>query len=108
MSTARGKLYVVFVGFFKAALEQGKEHMQTVQIGLIGLGTVGSGVVQILQEHGNYDWLTGSGSLVISNNGIEWAATYLVMLLALFFTGAGRYFSLDYWIARRWRNADSC
>ena len=44
----------------------------------------------ILQEHGNYDWLTGSGSFVISNNGIEWAATYFVMLLALFFIGAGR------------------
>ena len=24
----------------------------------------------LLQEHGNYDWLSGSGSFVISNNGI--------------------------------------
>ena len=62
----------------------------------------------ILQEHGNYDWLTGSGSFVISNNGIEWAATYFVMLLALFFIGAGRYASIDHWIARRWRNAAGC
>ena len=57
----------------------------------------------LLQEHGNYDWLTGSGSFVISNNGIEWAATYFVMLLALFFIGAGKYLSADYWIARKFR-----
>jgi len=57
----------------------------------------------ILQEHGNYDWLTGSGSFVISNNGIEWGATYFVMLLALFFIGAGKYASADYWLARKFR-----
>jgi uncharacterized membrane protein YphA (DoxX/SURF4 family) len=54
----------------------------------------------LLQQHGNYDWLTETGSFVVSNNGIEWAATYFVMLLALFFTGAGT-LSLDYLIARR-------
>jgi len=57
----------------------------------------------ILQEHGNYDWLTGSGSFVISNNGIEWAVTYFVMLLVLFFVGAGRHVSADYYLARRFR-----
>jgi len=61
----------------------------------------------LLQEYGNYEWLTGSGNFVISNNGIEWAATYFVMLLALFFTGGGRYASADYWIARRFRNGRS-
>lgn len=54
----------------------------------------------ILQEHGNYDWLTASGNFVISNNGIEWGVTYLLMLLMLFFSGAGRYVSADYWIKR--------
>ncbi|WP_369855392.1 DoxX family protein [Candidatus Thalassolituus haligoni] len=54
----------------------------------------------ILQEHGHYDWLTGRGSFVILNNGIEFAATYFLMLLSLFFTGGGRYLSLDYWLAR--------
>ncbi|MOA56323.1 hypothetical protein D3C78_1802810 [compost metagenome] len=44
----------------------------------------------LLKAHGNYDWLTSSGKLVVLNNGIEFAATYLLMLLALFFTGAGR------------------
>jgi uncharacterized membrane protein YphA (DoxX/SURF4 family) len=51
----------------------------------------------ILQEHGNYSWLTEHGSIVILNNGIEFATTYLIMLLVLFFYGAGRYLSLDYW-----------
>lgn len=55
----------------------------------------------LLQEHGNYHWLTEYGSFVISNNGIEWAATYLVMLLALLVMGGGRYFSADYWIRKR-------
>ena len=41
----------------------------------------------------------------MSNNGIEWAATYFVMLLALFFLGGGRFISLDYWIARKFRNS---
>jgi putative oxidoreductase len=59
----------------------------------------------ILQEYGNYDWLTGSGSFVISNNGIEWAVTYFVMLLTLFFIGGGKYLSADYWVARRFRKA---
>lgn len=52
----------------------------------------------ILREHGNYGWLTGKGNIVILNNGIEFGATYFIMLLSLFFTGAGRYLSLDYWI----------
>ena len=51
----------------------------------------------ILQEHGNYSWLTEHGSIVILNNGIEFATTYLIMLLVLFFYGAGRYLSVDYW-----------
>ncbi len=53
---------------------------------------------EILQTHGNYDWLTENGSLVVLNNGIEFAATYFIMLLVLFFIGAGRFFSMDYWI----------
>jgi len=59
----------------------------------------------ILQEHGNYGLLTEHGSLVVLNNGIEFAATYFIMLLVLFFSGAGKYASLDYWAARRWRHA---
>jgi uncharacterized membrane protein YphA (DoxX/SURF4 family) len=54
---------------------------------------------EILQEHGNYDWLTSSGGFSIINNGIEFAVTYLVILLALLKMGGGRYVSIDYWIA---------
>ena len=59
----------------------------------------------LLQQHGNYDWLTGSGSFVISNNGIEWAATYFIMLLALFFIGGGKYLSADYGIRKKYMQA---
>ena len=52
----------------------------------------------ILQEHGNYEWLTAKGNFVILNNGIEFGVTYFLMLLSLFFTGAGRVVSVDYWI----------
>jgi len=54
----------------------------------------------ILKEHGDYEWLTENGSIVMLNNGIEFAATYFIMLLVLFFIGGGRYASLDYWLAK--------
>lgn len=60
---------------------------------------------EILQQHGNYDWLTSSGKFVVLNNGIEFAITYFIMLLSLFFTGGGRYFSIDHWVRRRWMPA---
>jgi putative oxidoreductase len=57
----------------------------------------------ILQEHGHYDWLTEHGNFVVSNSGIEWAATYFVILLALFVTGGGKFISVDYWLAKKFR-----
>jgi len=57
----------------------------------------------ILREHGNYNWLTENGSLVILNNGIEFSATYFIMLLVLFFIGAGNYFSADYWVTKHFQ-----
>ena len=57
----------------------------------------------ILKEHGNYDWLTEYGNLIVSNNGIEWAATYFLILLALFVTGGGKFVSVDYWLAKKFR-----
>lgn len=56
----------------------------------------------LLREHGDYASLTEHGRLVMLNNGIEFAATYFIMLLSLFFTGGGRGVSLDHWLARRW------
>jgi len=57
---------------------------------------------QILQTQGDYQWLTENGGFVILNNGIEFAATYFVMLLVLFFMGGGRFVSADYWLVRRY------
>ncbi len=55
---------------------------------------------EILKENSNYEWITEHGSITVLKNGIEFAATYFIMLLVLFFIGAGRFFSIDYWLAR--------
>lgn len=55
----------------------------------------------LLQEHGNYEWLTSSGKFVVLNNGIEFAMTYFIMLLSLFFTGGGKYTSVDFFLAKK-------
>ena len=52
----------------------------------------------ILREHGNYRYLNGSGSIVKLNSGIEFAAIYFVMILALLMIGGGRFFSVDFYI----------
>ncbi len=59
--------------------------------------------IELLKQHGDYRWLTERGSITILNNGIEFAATYFIMLLSLLFTGGGRYVSVDYWIGRWFR-----
>jgi len=61
-----------------------------------------SGLLEWLrQEHpGRYDFVTELGTPVILNNGVEFAVTYFIMLLVLFFIGGGRYVSIDYWLTR--------
>jgi len=54
----------------------------------------------LLETHGNYDWLTSSGNFVVLNNGIEFGATYFIMLFVLFFYGGGRYVSVDYYLTK--------
>ncbi len=49
---------------------------------------------QILQEYGNWDWLSGKGTFVILQNGIENVVTYAAMLLTLVVYGPGKY-SID-------------
>ncbi len=56
---------------------------------------------ELLQEHGNYSWLTETGSITILKNGIEFAATYFIMLLPLLFFGAGRA-SVDHLLSKRY------
>ncbi len=60
----------------------------------------------ILRENANYDWLTENGSIVILNNGIEFAATYTIMLLVLFFVGPGKA-SIDHLISKRFAHCGS-
>jgi putative oxidoreductase len=60
---------------------------------------------EILRQHGDYEHLTEYGNFVVSNNGIEWAATYFLMLLTLFFIGGGRFVSVDYWVAKPWKRS---
>lgn len=55
---------------------------------------------EILQENGNYSWLTGRGSIVVLNNGIEFATTYFIMCLSLLFIGGGRFVSVDYYLSK--------
>jgi uncharacterized membrane protein YphA (DoxX/SURF4 family) len=63
-----------------------------------------SAAKSILQQNGNYEWLTSSGNFVILNNGIEFAITYLVMLFAILVLGGGRYTSADHFISRHFVN----
>ncbi len=55
----------------------------------------------LLEEHGNYAWLTETGSITILKNGIEFAATYFILLMPLLFFGAGKA-SIDEWLKRRY------
>lgn len=48
-----------------------------------------------------YTSVTEFGQLAVLNNGIQFAVTFLIMLMVLFFFGGGKYFSIDYWIKRR-------
>ena len=87
-------------GWLAIAESDGFFATERTQEAAIRLGKAKS----LLKEYGNYNWLTGKGSLVILNNGIEFAATYFILLLSLLFSGAGNYVSVDYWISR-WINS---
>lgn len=56
-------------------------------------------------HQGRYDYITKLGQPVILNNGAEFAVTYLIMLMTLFFYGAGKWLSVDFWIQRRCHHA---
>ena len=61
-------------------------------------------IVTAVTVHVENGWLTGSSEFVILNNGIVFAATYLIMLLALFFLDGGKSLSADHWTAIRFRD----
>lgn len=49
---------------------------------------------------GRYNYITELGDPVILNNGMEFSATYFIMLLALLIYGGGKYVSVDYWLKK--------
>lgn len=57
---------------------------------------------ELLEENGNTDWLFEKGNIGVMNNGIELAATYFIMLLALLFIGGGRFTSVDHYLYTYW------
>ena len=57
----------------------------------------------LLEQHGNYEWITEAGGITVLKNGIEFAATYFIMLLPLLFFGAGRA-SVDHLLRKRFMN----
>ena len=63
-----------------------------------------SAVRELAREHKVYRGQ--HGSITILNNGIQFAITYFVMLLSLFFTGGGRYTSIDYWFGEIFRKSN--
>jgi len=104
-------MVTMLVAIFAVHLQHGWQAIADVKFCLFncsdaeGAAERLSAAKDLLNQHGNYDWLTEQGSFVVLNNGIEFPTTYLIMLLALFFIGAGKYFSVDYWIANKFKNS---
>lgn len=98
-------MFTMLVAALTVHLQNGWLAIADGSLWLFGSKRVSGGLERLdaakdlLKQHGNYDWLTEHGSFVMLNNGIEFAVTYFIMLLALFFIGSGRYVSVDYWIA---------
>jgi len=83
---------MTWVGFEQAEASLENSRQTATRIGAMR---------EILEENGNTDWLYEKGNIVVLNNGIEFSATYFIMLLALFFIGAGRYTSVDYYLGKK-------
>jgi uncharacterized membrane protein YphA (DoxX/SURF4 family) len=78
-------------------IEQAEQSLQNSEDAALRLNKIRD----IVAENGNTDWLYEKGTIVMLNNGIEFAMTYFIMLLALFFIGAGRFTSIDYFLRRQ-------
>lgn len=104
-------MFTMLIAIFKVHWQYGWQAIADSKFCLFNCGDAQEAALrldkakEILQEHANYSWLTEQGGFVVLNNGIEFAVTYLIMLLLLFFIGAGKYASLDDWIARKFKLA---
>ncbi|CAH9055424.1 hypothetical protein PSECIP111951_01238 [Pseudoalteromonas holothuriae] len=83
----------VFDWFGVPAAQQSLENSEQVALRL-------DRIKALVDTHGYPDYLYEKGSVVILNNGIEFAAIYFAMLLSLLFTGGGRFVSVDHWLKR--------
>lgn len=63
-------------------------------------------IKELLSEHGYTEYLYETGRPVILNNGIEFGFIYFAMLLSLFFTGGGRYTSIDFYLSKVFKKRD--
>ena len=100
-------IFTMLVAMFKAHWENGWLAIATGSGIFVTDRTAGAierlgKARELLKQHGDYAWLTANGDFVVLNNGIEFAATYLVMLVVLFFMGGGRWVSVDDWLRRRY------
>ena len=92
--------FVMFVALFSVHLDNGwpviasNSHEATIRL---------NGFLEWLQQNypQRHQYITALGRPVVLNNGIEFTVTYLIMLVSLFFSGAGKYVSLDYWIDKK-------
>lgn len=104
-------MFTMLIAIFKVHWQYGWQAIADSKFCLFNCGDAQEAALrldkakEILQEHANYSWLTEQGNFVVLNNGIEFAVTYLIMLLVLFFIGAGKYASLDDWVARKFKLA---
>jgi putative oxidoreductase len=80
-----------WVGFdsAKASLDESAEVKERLEV-----------IRSMVNDSRNPTWLKAKGNVVILNNGIEFSVIYFIMLLSLFFTGGGRFTSVDYWLKR--------
>ena len=102
-------MFTMLVAIFSVHWQHGWQAIADTKFCLFNCGDAQEAALrldkakEILQEHANYSWLTEQGGFVVLNNGIEFAVTYFIMLLVLFFIGAGKFASLDFWIARKFK-----
>ncbi len=84
-------LFFQWLGFDSAqqSAEQAQENQERLGV-----------IREQIDEHQYSRWLKGGGSVVILNNGIEFSASYFVMLFILLLYGGGRYTSVDYYLKR--------
>lgn len=90
-STTSPTLFFQWMGF-----EQAEQSAQNS----VGVKQRLNEVKHLIKNSENPDWVTEKGSVVILNNGIEFSVIYFILLLSLFFSGGGRFVSLDYWFKK--------